>query len=88
MKQKARYSEEDFTSKVKNLTQVKVFRAILNSCDPVTMQWTHSKEVRLDISSRLKISEVTFKRALQGIVKSGLVNKLSRGNYQVNKKYS
>jgi len=87
MKWKFDYNGTDFTDKLSNLTQVRVYKAIVFNCNKTTLKWGHSEEERLRISASLNISEITFKRALQGIVKSRLLVKLGRGSYQVNPEY-
>jgi len=87
MKWKFDYNGTDFTDKLSNLTQVKVFKEIVQHSNKTSLKWSHSEAERVRISTRLRISEITFKRALQGIVKSKLIFKTGRGNYELNPEY-
>lgn len=87
MKWKFDSDGSDFTDLLSNLTQVKVFKEIILTINKEDLKWTHTKEERERISTKLKTSEVTFKRALHGIVESGLMHKLGRGCYQINPSY-
>jgi hypothetical protein len=87
MKWKFDFNGSDFTDKLSNLTQVKIFKEIVYNCNKQNLKWEHSEEERLRISAKLKISEITFKRALQGITKSRLITRVGRGVYQVNPDY-
>jgi len=87
MKWKFDFNGEDFTDRLSNMTQVRVFKEIVNACNKDNLKWAHTQVERERISHKLNISEITFKRTLQGITNSRLIIRIGRGVYQLNPDY-
>lgn len=77
----------NFVDKLGSITEMRVFQEIVYRCNKNTLVWSHSKEERVKICEKLKISELTFKRTLQALTNSRLIIWKSRGNYIVNNDY-
>lgn len=76
-----------FLDRFHSMTGVKVFNQILIMCDKEDLKYYSTKENRETIATRTEISEPTVRNAMVELVSSGLLIKLSKGEYRINPKY-
>ena len=76
-----------FVDKLNNLTEMKILNQIVVRANKDTLLWFHTEEERLKICAAARISEITFKRYVPGLVKAKILLKKGRGAYMLNSEF-
>lgn len=74
-------------SQCKHIGEAKLFGYILSTFNRTDGSWTNTSQKRMAVEQLLHIKQATQFNYLKSMTQSGLLVKMSRGEYHVNREY-